>query len=201
MCRAGSDDPANSELIVYLRAEASQLGHEVDIMKSELAPIMRSAGYRVEWRGSDSQPETTPATLIVLHLQGACNVAAGNPAFDSALAESNALASTAVSDGVVLPFSTINCAALARVVWPVLSQEAAARRDFLYGRAMARVFAHELYHILANTVDHEREGIAKSHFTNNDLLTERFEFEHTTLSKLLHSVPATEMVSEAPSGR
>ncbi|MDR3703491.1 MAG: hypothetical protein P4L56_27830 [Candidatus Sulfopaludibacter sp.] len=172
-------------------------------MKSELASLMQSAGYRVAWRDSHSKTDSTAATLVVVQLQGACSVPAGSSASDGPAADTKTLASTAVSDDVVLPFSIINCAALSRVVWPSLAQEPGARRDFLYGRAMARLLAHELYHILANTRDHERDGIAKSHFTFTDLLTERFEFEHTTLAKLQRAVPevVTDTAADAPSGR
>ncbi len=202
-CRAGSDDPANSELVLYLRTDLPQSPHTVDIMKSEVASLMQSAAYRVVWRDARSKPDSTAANLVVVRLQGACGVPAGSSVSDGPVADTRTLAFTAVSDDVVLPFSTINCGALSRVVWPLLVQEPGARRDFLYGRAMARLLAHELYHILANTRDHEREGIAKSHFTFTDLLTERFEFEHTTLAKLQRPAPevVTETVADAPSGR
>jgi hypothetical protein len=203
ICRAGSDDPANSELIVYLRSGPLEPVHAVEIMKRELSPLMLAAGYQVEWRDSQTRLDSTPATLVVLDLHGACSMPVGNSVPDSAASETKTLASTAVSDEAVLPFSSINCAALTRVLTPALAQEGGARRDFLYGRAMARLLAHELYHILANTRHHEREGIAKSHFTFTDLLTERFEFEHTTLAKLQHqsSEIAAEPVPDAPSGR
>jgi hypothetical protein len=202
-CRAGSDDPANSELVLYLRTGLPQALHTVDIMKSEVALLMQSAGYRVVWRNAHSKSDSTAATLIVVQLLGACSVPAGSSASDGPAADTRTLAFTAVSDDVVLPFSTINCQALSRVVWPSLAPEPGARRDFLYGRAMARLLAHELYHILANTRDHERDGIAKSHFTFTDLLTERFEFEHTTLTKLQRTAPevAADTVADAPSGR
>ncbi len=184
VCRAGSDDPANSELVIYLRADAAQAPHLTAIMKRELAPLMLSAGYRVEWRDAQAKFDSTAGNLVVVQLEGACGVLNG------ALSESKTLASTAVADDSVLPFSTIHCGSLSRVLGPMLAQEAGARREFLYGRAMARVLAHELYHILANTKDHDRDGIAKPHFTSGDLVTERFDFEHTTLAKLARPAAA-----------
>ena len=189
--RAGSDDPAASELVVHLRDAACQSAHTVEIMKHELVPLMLSAGYRVAWQDAQSGTVSTSAMLVVVELHGACGA-------DTAAADTKTLASTASSDGMVLPFSSINCAAISRVLAPALASEAGARRDFLYGRAMARVLAHELYHILANTRDHDREGIAKSHFTFTDLLTERFEFERTTLAKLQRaSIEDTAVTSTA----
>ena len=203
-CCAGSDDPANSELVLYLRTQLPQ-SHTLDIMKSEAASLMQSAGYRVVWRDPHSKPDTSAGNLVVVQLLGACGVPAGSSVSDGPVSDTRTLAYTAVSDDVVLPFTTINCGALSRVVWPLLVQEPGARRDFLYGRAMARLLAHELYHVLANTRDHDRDGIAKSHFTFTDLLTEHFEFEHSTLTKLQRAAPEvvtdTGAGAEAPTGR
>jgi hypothetical protein len=60
-----------------------------------------------------------------------------------------------------------------------------ARREFLYGRAMGRVVAHELYHILSNEPGHEEGGVAKPFFTTRDVLADQFNFNHATLAKLV----------------
>lgn len=192
-----------SELVVYLRTDSLQPARPVEIMKRELAPMMLLAGYRVEWRDAPDKIGSTPSFLVVVEMHGSCAMPAGSFASDVAAPETKTLASTAVSDDNVLPFSFINCSGLTRMLAPLIASEAGARRDFLYGRAMARLLAHELYHILANTRDHDGEGIAKSHFSFSDLLTERFEFEHTTLAKFPHQLPesVTETGADVPSGR
>ncbi|SPE41839.1 conserved exported hypothetical protein [Candidatus Sulfopaludibacter sp. SbA3] len=204
-CWATSDGPANSELVVYLRTDSLQPPRPVDIMKHELASLMLSAGYRVEWHTPQNKGDTTAGTLVVVELRGACSMPAGSFGPDIAAADTRTLASTAVSDDTVLPFSTVNCAGLTRLLAPMLAPEGGARRDFLYGRAMARLLAHEFYHILANTRDHDRDGIAKPHFTFTDLLTEQFEFEHTTLAKMqrqpVDSVAETQSGADLPTGR
>ena len=91
-----------------------------------------------------------------------------------------------ITDGQVLPFSSLNCAALTNSVSAALAKEAGARRDFLYGRAMAGVVAHEFYHVLMRTTEHGRSGVARSCFSTSDLLTERFEFEGAALARLRH---------------
>jgi hypothetical protein len=101
------------------------------------------------------------------------------------------LATTAITDGHVLPFSSLNCTALTRSVSAALAKDAGARRDFLYGRAMARVVAHELYHVLLRTTEHARSGVARSCFTTGDLLSERFEFESATSERLFTGSEST----------
>jgi hypothetical protein len=66
----------------------------------------------------------------------------------------------------------------------VLAKDVAAQRDFYYGRALARVIAHELYHIVMRTTDHSRNGVSRSCFSTADLVAERFEFESAVLAQL-----------------
>jgi hypothetical protein len=183
---AGAASSQDSTLAVYLRTGGNQPAAPLEQMKRELSSLMHQAGSRVEWRSLDSeQRDTTDAAyLAVLELNGTCGLAAGHSVATAGDANLSSLATTSVSDGQVLPFSTVNCAVVTRSVAPALMRESGAQRDFLYGRAMARVVAHELYHVLLKTADHAHAGIARSCFTAEDLLTEHFEFEGATLAKL-----------------
>ena len=116
----------------------------------------------------------------------------------SAADTSRSLASTSVNGDTVLPFIVLNSGNLTRLVGPALAGEAGARRDFLFGRAMARVLAHELYHVLANTREHANTGVGKPQFTASDLLGERFDFEAVTVARMEAPSSAS---SDAPSGR
>jgi hypothetical protein len=52
-----------------------------------------------------------------------------------------------------------------------------SERAEAFGRALGRILAHELYHILANTQHHGRAGVAKESYTVADLPCADFEFE------------------------
>jgi hypothetical protein len=52
-----------------------------------------------------------------------------------------------------------------------------AQRDLLLGRALGRVVAHELYHIVAQTARHGRAGVAKPFHTPDDLRRDGASFE------------------------
>ena len=159
---AQSAVPSDSELVVYLRGSAAQPAEPIRHMKAELEAIMHRAGYEVSWR-TGGEP-INAAFVAVVTFSGSC---APSPA--SPFREETSLASTAITDGQVLPFSRIDCGALSRTVGPV--------GDALYGQSMARVLAHELYHVLAQTTHHGRGGIAKPCFRTADLLASRFDFE------------------------
>jgi len=172
---AGSTD---TDLVVYLKTAANQPAAPLNHMKRELATLMKTAGYRVQWGD-----ESADSVLAVVELNGTCTMPAG---FDAASGSDTgaSLATTNVTDGQVLPFSAVNCAALTRSLAPALLKDAGTQRDFLYGRALARVVAHELYHILMRTTEHARSGIARSCFSTEDLLTERFDFEGAVLAQM-----------------
>lgn len=192
MCSAQSAGATDVALVVYLRAGGSQPVAPLAEMKREVGSLMSQAGYRVEWRSLDAPrgEEGDASMLAVLELNGTCGLAAGYGAAERPLATNTSLATTSITDGQVMPFSSLNCTALTRSVSASLGQEAGARRDFLYGRAMARVVAHELYHVLMRSAEHARNGVARSCFSTGDLLTERFEFEGATLARLRSRIDA-----------
>jgi hypothetical protein len=190
---------ADAELVVYLRTGGSQPAAPLAEMKREVSALMLQAGFRVAWRSldADRREDADAPLLAVLELTGTCGIAPGYSGAEAPAAISPSLATTTITDGQVLPFSTVNCAALTRSVSAALAQDAGARRDFLYGRAMARVVAHELYHVLMRTAEHGRSGVARSCFSSSDLLTERFEFEGATLARLRHRPDPVADVSAA----
>ena len=193
MCSAQSAVATDARLVVYLRTGGSQPAAPLAEMKREVGSLMSQAGYRVEWRSLDAPrgEEGDASMLAVLELNGNCGLAAGYGAAEKPLAANTSLATTSITDGQVMPFSSLNCRALTRNVSATLGQEAGARRDFLYGRAMARVVAHELYHVLMRSTEHARNGVARSCFSIADLLTERFEFEGATLARLRSRIDAS----------
>ncbi len=179
-----SNEPPATELLVYLNVDPAQTAKPLDYMKLELGRLMTTAGYRIEWRDATaSRKETTSSKLLVVDLHGACGILAGSRASEFTPV-STRFASTAVSEGRVLPFSSVDCASLNSALAGPLAGEPGARRDYLFGRAVARVLAHEFYHVLLKTGDHSHEGITRPSFTVADLLTEHFEFEQSTLARL-----------------
>jgi len=178
----------HTALAVYISADAGQSPAPLEYMKRELSGIMQSAGYRVVY-GDPRKPDTAAgfSKLVVLELRGNCGMPPGNYRLERAVASGVSLAETSVSSGVVMPFSRINCANLTRTIGPLLADEAGAQRDYFYGRAMARVAAHEIYHVTMGSQDHSHEGVAKPSFTVADLLDERFDFDRVALAHLRQS--------------
>jgi hypothetical protein len=81
----------------------------------------------------------------------------------------------------------VNCGNVTKLLAPALLYQPAARGDFIFGRAVARLIAHEFYHMLMQTREHTRNGISKPCFTAADLMTNSFEFEGVALAQLQRS--------------
>jgi hypothetical protein len=184
---AASPRPATAKLAIYLKTDASQSARPIDSMRRELSRLMRTVGYELEWRGPQDSHIDTGAFLAVVELKGDCQARSGNVPPGSALPALADLASTFISDGQVLPFSWVNCGNVTKLLAPALLDLPGARGDFILGRAVARLIAHEFYHMLMQTRDHTRNGVSKSCFTAADLVTNSFGFEGAALAQLQRS--------------
>jgi hypothetical protein len=189
-------NPPHRKLVVYLKAAPGQPQSPAEEMKREVNALMEDAGYSVSWRSpGDYGQDEGDASVIVSEFQGVCEVpqlgTMMEPPPPGAI-----LASTAVSDGEVLPFISVDCATVARLLAPALPNDAATRRNFLYGRALGRVVAHELFHALTRTREHDEGGVAKHSFRASDILAEHFEFELATLKRFRESVPVVSVADD-----
>lgn len=182
----GGAAPAASEnhsVVVYVKAGPDQPKEPVEQMERGASAILEAAGYTLEWRNLSSESsQAIDANVAVVELHGVCR-APQRGAGLRPLDERSILASTAVSDGEILPFSWLECETLSRMLAEPLSKNL-GERDFLYGRAMGRVIAHELYHVLTKSRHHDGNGVAKEGFTAQDVLADRFVFDAPTLARM-----------------
>jgi hypothetical protein len=150
-------------------------------MKRELATIFRNAGIQIGWRdrGQVSSSESFP-NLVVVKFHGVCKM---EPAADRD-EDSGPLAFTHASDGVVLPFSEVECDQVRSSLRRAMSRGDRARSDMVLGRAMARVLAHELYHVLARTESHSANGVAQRAFSGSDLIGDQLELSPDELNSM-----------------
>jgi len=181
-------------LEVYIKGQEASTPDVLSAMNRELGSLMQPAGFRVVWRGVSDPPSSAGAEhLLMVELRGVCTAQFLSMA-STPLSSPLPLASSSVADGKVLPFSWVDCAALNRFLAPVASGQSQSQQDDLYGRSIARLLAHEFYHILAQTDDHAPAGIAKARFSTVDLLADHFDFETFALNKLRPPAPVASSV-------
>lgn len=145
----------------------------VAAIRDELRRIMAPIGLEFDWRSISESQNQVSAGLVVVSFKGACEADGLSPL---PLPEA-ALGWTHVSDGVILPFSDIDCAAIRSFVQLDLLKMQKARRAEAYGRAIGRVLSHEMYHVFAHTQSHGIAGIGKAAYTVQELLSPAFRFD------------------------
>lgn len=132
-------------------------------MGREAAHILKQSGVSLRWRvGIPSQ--SVGGLLVVVKLVGRCDMD-GSPAF----LVPGPLGWAHKVDGTILPFSDLDCDNLRGAVQAVAVGQNQVQGNTLLGRAMGRVLAHELYHIVADTADHGDDGVTQAAFTPREL--------------------------------
>ena len=197
VCRSESIPSFNSDsapshekkLVIFLTSDSAIAPEASSELKREVSDLLQPAAIRVEWQ--DPAVDRGGAEndySAVVHLRGSCRPAEPSTRFEHAVSGPFTLASSAVSDGVILPFGDVDCSALNSFLGPALWSEPDQARERIYARAVARLMAHELYHVVGQTAAHARSGVAEPAFTVAELLSDHFEFAESTLDEL-HASP------------
>jgi hypothetical protein len=167
--------PVNSVAPIALYTEFQQPppAAVLEGIQNELSRITEPLGIHFEWRNlADAHGDAAVPELVVVHFIGHCDLVYLLPR----TGPPGALGWTHVSDGSVLPFSDIDCDGIRGFLQNGLIALRSTEREGVYGRAVGRVLAHELYHIVAKTQHHSAHGIAKPSYTVEDLLGREFRF-------------------------
>jgi hypothetical protein len=144
-----------------------------EALQDELEQIMAPIGFRIEWRTlNDVSRREISVELAVVTFKGRCDATGLMPRS----VNSGALGWTHTSDGHILPFSEVDCDRIRNFVQGTLLTVPQEGRDEVFGRALGRVLAHELYHIFADTRTHGSDGVAKECFAVRELLADDFQF-------------------------
>jgi len=159
---------------LYIHFQQQPPDAVLESIQEELATIMVPAGIDFEWRSlSATMGNEVSVELAVIHFKGACDATDLMPTD----AYPGPLGWTHISDGQILPFSDINCDGIRLFTQRELLRVPEGLREVAYGRAVARVLAHELYHIFAKTRKHASWGVGKPAYSAQELLANKFLFE------------------------
>jgi hypothetical protein len=176
-------------ITIILRSDAKYSPVALGEMSREASAILRKSGIQLVTRTSSAAGETFDESIVVVTLRGECDMdrRAGTPYPSRSGSSRNdpkisdfkgsALGWTHSSDGVVLPFSELACDNIREAVSGAMPVNAASRANFFLGRAMGRVLAHELYHVVAATFEHGHGGVAQPGLTPADLVAGRLELD------------------------
>jgi hypothetical protein len=168
-------------ITVYTQFEQGYSTAAVDTMRQELDAIMSPLGLEFTWRDLNaSSGNEVSEELVVVTFKGKCEM--NNEAHFPT--ETGALGWTHMSDGAVLPFSDVDCDKIRRFIGSEVRSLDWEDRNVIYGRAIGRVLAHELYHVFTNTTRHASWGVAKAFYTSKDLVSDKFQFQEKDTTAL-----------------
>ena len=160
------------------------------IMQEELRRLLEPAGIEIVWKDSVGRKSGQDFELIaVSSFEGSCSLE-GLPQSPA----SASLADTSISDGHVLPFFRVDCTRLIQMFGRRINSS-------ILGRALARVMAHEIYHIVARTPEHQETGVAKAIFSTQDLTEAEFGFDAWSILLMRPSPVAGVADASGASGR
>ncbi len=135
-------------------------------MKTEAQALVKDSGVVLSWRPIDrlSSSEAFPR-IVVVRLRGTCDMSLPVPALSPG---SDSLGATYILGGEASPFSNIECD---RIRSSLGAQP--GRGDLAFGRALGRVLAHELHHVIDRTRRHTATGYTRKSLTAADLVADR----------------------------
>jgi hypothetical protein len=154
-------------------------------LRSELHRLLADARIDAVWQQTQQRHSNDVFdSLAVVSFIGDCSVAE-LPRLTGGATGARVLAETHLDkNSEVLPFLRVNCAEIIRTLRPALDRVSVPMRNVIFGRALGRVIAHEIYHILAQTTEHADGGVAKSCLSPHDLMVEEFSFDRASIERM-----------------
>ncbi len=193
---------AGTHRLTVVYSSVSQHSSSVFLdVKQEASRLVAGANFGLEWIVKNS-PQLRSGefdNIVVVNFAGNCAVESNGWSVPPA-SEARSLATTAISDGHVLPFVRVDCDRTLRMISPGLTNLPPAARNRAFGKALGRVVAHELYHVLANSIAHQRSGVSKPCFRPADLLAESFHFDEESVARMQPSHARVTEVAELVEG-
>jgi hypothetical protein len=168
----GGRAPRVAPVILYTQFQQDPPAQVVQAIEHELDAIMQPTGLQFSWHALSEPSHQVSSQLAIVHFKGECNA----ERLKQDLGFPGPLGWTHISNGQIIPFIDVNCDGLRIFVERDLLTVNPANRDTVFGRAAARVLAHELYHLLGNTRGHTSGGVGKAAYSVQELLAPVLHF-------------------------
>src|ERR1019366_2269010 len=163
---SAADKASSPVLTVILDFKGPHSPTSLKEMERESGLILKSTGVKLEWRILGQDPFASYSDLVVMTFKGSCAYEPAAPRYD----ELGPLAITRTTNGEVQPFGEVDCGRVVNTAANAMSGEDYNRADLLIGRAMGRVVAHELVHMLTKSRTHGTEGVEKPALSGKQLI-------------------------------
>lgn len=164
-------------------------------LQTEFQRVLLPTRLPVQWRKVGAAKAEEFRDIFIIHFHGSCSMET-QPGDERGLSsDQRSLGATQMSNGQILPFADIKCDSLRRFL--KVSSEADATGSEVFGRALARVALHELYHMVTASGFHGGTGIGRAEYSRANLTGPRLVFGKNE-SERLRSWAATERPANTP---
>jgi hypothetical protein len=160
----------------------SELSYQA--MQKEATSLLGPTGVKVYFRLKSEAVGENFDEVVLMSFQGKCGMDPMPVVFD----ERGPLAFARTVDGEVQPYGVVRCDRVQNTVKQAMWGRDFRQGDRLMGRALGRVLAHELFHMLAKTPGHGHTGVTKKALSGKALISDELPFSREDIEKL-HSHP------------
>ena len=167
-------------LTIVLEFQGAHSNRTVSEMRREFETVMQATGLRFEWRMREDVAEQTFDNIVLVRFKGSCVL----PPVGYLHEDRGPLAFTYSNGDTLLPFSQVMCDRVTSSVRSAMFGGDFERPDLLLGRALGRVVAHEIVHILTHSGAHGKTGIEKTALSGNLLIAPRLRLSEADLVRV-----------------
>jgi hypothetical protein len=165
---------------IVLEFQGQQNEQSIAEMKREFSGIMKDSALTFDFKSRAEATYHSYSNLVVVRFQGTCVLKPIPYLYD----ERGPLAFTYSTEGEVQPFTEVKCDQVSRAVRSAMSRGDFARADMLMGRALGRVLAHEVVHILTRSGSHGHGGVAKTALSGMQLIAPELRLEPEDVDRI-----------------
>ena len=180
------DENLSPRIGIFLAFDREPLPDAIQEMEREAGALLAETGARFSWLMLKDARSQTFDDLAVLRFRGNCHMPKRG-LLAAADVGKLTLGSTDLASGQVTSYSSVECDQITACIANLLQSACEPDRQIAFRRALGRVVAHELYHILAHTRKHTHAGVSKSLQSPFDLIKEKFQLDKQALLSLRSS--------------
>ena len=165
---AGAPNPDPQPVTVLVEFTGVRSVASLNALKSELQTILSDSHLQIDLKLKNSWPDTpVMGDLLLFKMKGTCTM---NAMPVGALSdERGPLAMTHSVNGELLPFGEVECDRVRTALQRTVGRGNPEAHQTEYGIALARVMAHEIYHMLEKSAAHTKEGLSKESLSSAEL--------------------------------
>lgn len=176
----GANFAAHPLVTVVIDFEQPDSSAPLKALHQELSRIFAPAGVGIDVQVKRDLPQTASfANLVLFKMRGSCTMTA--LPIGALSDERGALAMTYSVDGQTLGFGEVECDRVRVSIERVFGTADAPAEQTIYGKALARVMAHELYHMIVQSTVHTKRGITKERLSGWELSQDNLTLSNTAL--------------------